>query len=183
MLWATNRNTWRILSIKWLPFSALQSSIVPNIRGCSFQSHMLGVLEKTLTSGIESAGEVAGDVCRKKRRAQICGQIQRFIQNSYRTTQAERVTSTTHTPNTSAERKIPKLIKLKQYRVKRNVSLLDSHMLTSSSFFSLQTQHDQSQRNRNTTNKHKNKEKQRGVRVPCVGLSYVKLCDTAALVH
>lgn len=29
----------------------------------------------------------------------------------------------------------------------------------------------------------KEKKKQRCVRVPCVGLSYVKLCDTAALVH
>ena len=57
------------------------------------------------------------------------------------------------TPNTSAERKFPKLITLKQYRVKNDCFTLDSHMLTSSSFFSLQTQHDQSRGNTNTTNK------------------------------
>ena len=33
------------------------------------------------------------------------------------------------------------------------------------------------------TNKTGKTEEQRCVRVPCVGLSYVKLCDTAALVH
>ena len=53
-------------------------------------------------------------------------------------------------------------------------------MLTSSLFFSLQTQHDQSQGNTNTTNKITKKDKGD---VPSVDLSYVKLCDTAALVH
>ena len=38
---------------------------------------------------------------------------------------------------------------------------LDSHMLTSSLFFSLQTQHDQSQGNTNTTNKKTKKEQGR----------------------
>ena len=56
-------------------------------------------------------------------------------------------------------------------------------MLTSDSFFSLQTQHDQSQGNTNTTNKQENKTKRDKAkeRVPSVGLSYVKLGDTAAL--
>ena len=35
----------------------------------------------------------------------------------------------------------------------------------------------------NKQKEKKNREEQRSVRVPCVGLSYVKLCDTAALVH
>ena len=62
-------------------------------------------------------------------------------------------------------------------------------MLTSSSFFSLQTQHDQSKENTNTTgkqtkhNRNKGTEKDEDIRVPSVGLSHVKLCDTAALVH
>ena len=63
-------------------------------------------------------------------------------------------------------------------------------MLTSSSFFSLQTQHDQSQGNKtqqtNNENKTQNKKQnktQREDKAPSVGLSYVKLCDTAALVH
>ena len=63
-------------------------------------------------------------------------------------------------------------------------------MLTSSSFFSLQTQHDQSQRKQAqqaTQTKHKkpNDGETEGeeVRVPSAGLSYVKLCDTAASVH
>ena len=55
-------------------------------------------------------------------------------------------------------------------------------MLTSDSFFSLPTQHDQSQGNTTTTNKE-TKQKNEEESVPSVGLSYVKLCDTAALVH
>ena len=56
----------------------------------------------------------------KKRRAQIYGQIQRFIKIS---TELRRQTrSQPRTPNTSAERKFTNLIKLKQYRVKKTVS-------------------------------------------------------------
>ena len=53
-------------------------------------------------------------------------------------------------------------------------------MLTSDSFFSLPTQHDQSQE---TQTQQANKQKNEEESVPSVGLSYVKLCDTAALVH
>ena len=53
-------------------------------------------------------------------------------------------------------------------------------MLTSSSFFSLQTQHDQSQGNK--TQQTNKETKQAEEKFP-VDLSYVKLCDTAALVH
>ena len=81
------------------------------------------------------------------------------------------------TPNTSAERKFTNLIKLKQYRVKRIVSPSDSHMLTSSSFFSLQTQHDQSRGNTNTTNKQNQQKQTKGKDVfpvsVCLMSSYV----------
>ena len=90
------------------------------------------------------------------------------------------------TPNTSAERKFPKPNYTKAIPCQKDCFTLDSHMLTSSSFFSLQTQHDQSRGNTNTTktNKTGKNRRQRTRRcVPCVGLSYVKLCDTAALVH
>ena len=90
------------------------------------------------------------------------------------------------TPNTSAERKFPKPNYTKAIPCQKDCFTLDSHMLTSSSFFSLQTQHDQSRGNTNTTNKTKPGKQRRRNRercVPCVGLSYVKLCDTAALVH
>ena len=85
------------------------------------------------------------------------------------------------TPNTSAERKFPKP-NYTAIPCQKDCFTLDSHMLTSSSFFSLQTQHDQSRGNTNTTNKQKQEQRTRRC-VPCVGLSYVKLCDTAALVH
>ena len=89
------------------------------------------------------------------------------------------------TPNTSAERKFPKPNYTKAIPCQKNCFTLDSHMLTSSSFFSLQTQHDQSRGNTNTTSKqtNKNQRTRRNGCVPCVDLSYVKLCDTAALVH
>ena len=63
------------------------------------------------------------------------------------------------TPNTSAARVVANLIKLDHWHVKKNCFTLDSHMLTSSSFFSLQTQHDQSQGNTNTTNNQEKGER------------------------
>ena len=59
-------------------------------------------------------------VCVKKRRAQICDQIQRLIK--FLQDYAGRRVRQTRTPNISAERKFTNLIKLKQYRVKRTVS-------------------------------------------------------------
>ena len=56
----------------------------------------------------------------KKRRAQICDQIQRLIK--FLQDYAGRRVRQTRTPNISAERKFTNLIKLKQYRVKRTVS-------------------------------------------------------------
>ena len=62
-------------------------------------------------------------------------------------------------------------------------------MLTSDSFFSLQTQHDQSQGKNTTSKPTENKttkqarQRRQGRCVPSVDLSYVKLSDTAALVH
>ena len=56
----------------------------------------------------------------KKRRAQICDQIQRLIK--FLQDYAGRRVRQTRTPNTSAERKFTNLIKLKQYRVKKTVS-------------------------------------------------------------
>ena len=57
------------------------------------------------------------------------------------------------TPNTSAARVVANLITTKSLSCQENCFTLDSHMLTSDSFFSLQTQHDQSQGNTNTTSK------------------------------
>ena len=79
------------------------------------------------------------------------------------------------TPNTSAERKFPKPNYTKAIPCQKDCFTLDSHMLTSSSFFSLQTQHDQSRGNTNTTNKqNKNKEQEDVFPVSvCLMSSYV----------
>ena len=73
-------------------------------------------------------------------------------QNSYRTTQADAYVN--HAHQTQAQR-VCYLIKLNtgSLSCQENCFTLDSHMLTSDSFFSLQTQHDQSQGNTNTTNR------------------------------
>ena len=65
------------------------------------------------------------------------------------------------TPNTSAARVVANLIKLNSGSLscQEDCFTLDSHMLTSDSFFSLQTPHDQSQGNRNTTNKETKQHK------------------------
>ena len=58
------------------------------------------------------------------------------------------------TPNTSAARK-SLTNSTKTIPCQKECFFHDSHILTSSSFFSLQTQHDQSKENTNTTNKTK----------------------------
>ena len=93
-------------------------------------------------------------------------------------------TSTTHTKHKrSACSRKPNYTR--SLSCQENCFTLDSHMLTSDSFFPLQMQHDQSQGNTNTTNKPKESGKNQDKEqcVPSVGLSYVKLSDTAALIH
>ena len=85
------------------------------------------------------------------------------------------------TPNTSAERKFTNLIKLKQYRVKKTVSPSTPTCWRQAPSF-------RSRRNtishRETKTQQANKQnKQEKEQDPGVDLSYVKLCDTAALVH
>ena len=112
----------------------------------------------------------------EKRRAQICNQIQRLIK--FLQDYAGRRVRQTRTPNTSAERKFTNLIKLKQYRVKRNVSPSTPTCWRQAPSF----------RSRRSTISHRetqqtNEQNQKEQSVPSVGLSYVKLCDTAASVH
>ena len=121
----------------------------------------------------------------KKRRAQICLQIQRFI-NFLQNYAGGRVRQP-RTPNTSAARVVAKLIKLNSGSLscqKKCCFIHDSHMLTSDSFFSLQTQHDQSKETQTQqTKQRQTKQTRHGTCVPSVDLSYVKLGDTAASVH
>ena len=86
------------------------------------------------------------------------------------------------TPNTSAERKFTNLIKLKQYRVKRIVSPSTPTCWRQASSF--RSRRNTISHGEHKHNKQKNEERNKGRWcVPCVVLSYVKLCDTAALVH
>ena len=80
----------------------------------------------------------------KKRRAQICGQIQRL--NKFLQNYAGRRVRQPRTPNTSAASVVANLIKQNSGSLscQKGCFIPDSHMLTSDSFFSLQTQHDQS---------------------------------------
>ena len=123
----------------------------------------------------------------KKRRAQICLQIQRFI-NFLQNYAGGRVRQP-RTPNTSAARVDANLIKLNSGSLscQKGCFSHDSHMLTSDSFFSLQTQHDQSGKHKhnkqNKTKEAKPKNTKQGTCVPSVDLSDVKLGDTAASVH
>ena len=97
----------------------------------------------------------------KKRRAQICNQIQRFIKIPTELRRQTR-TSTAHTKHKrSACSRKPNYTKA--LLCQENCFTLDSHMLTSDSFFSLQTQHDQSQGNTNTTNKENKRTKKENV--------------------
>ena len=119
----------------------------------------------------------------KKRRAQICLQIQRFIK--FLQNYAGGRVHQPRTPNTSAARVVTNLIKLNSGSLscQKGCFIHDSHMLTSDSFFSLQTQHDQSGKHKhNKQNKKQRKQSQRTC-VPSVDLSHVKLGDTAASVH
>ena len=84
------------------------------------------------------------------------------------------------TPNTSAERKFTNLIKLKQYRVKKTVSLSTPTCWRQAPSF--RSRRNMISHRETKHNKQKNEERQ-GRWVPSVDLSYVKLCDTAALVH
>ena len=95
--------------------------------------------------------------CVKKRRAQICLQIQRFI-NFLQNYAGGRVRQP-RTPNTSAARVVEKLIKLNSGSLscQKGCFIHDSHMLTSDSFFSLQTQHDQSKETQTQQTKQQNK--------------------------
>ena len=92
----------------------------------------------------------------KKRRAQICGSDPTLHQNSYRTTQE----------NAHTKRKRRAYSRKPNYTnmpsCQENCFTLDSHMLTSDSFFSLQTQHDQSKGNTNTTNKKTKQQEKQG---------------------
>lgn len=132
-------------------------------------------------NGVGSSVELRYHV--KKRRAQICLQIQRFI-NFLQNYAGGRVRQP-RTPNTSAARVVANLIKLNSGSLscQKGCFIHDSHMLTSDSFFSLQTQHDQSGKHKhNKQNKKQRKQSQRTC-VPSVDLSHVKLGDTAASVH
>ena len=114
----------------------------------------------------------------KKRRAQICDQIQRLIK--FLQDYAGRRVRQTRTPNISAERKFTNLIKLKQYRVKRLFHPRLPHADVKPLLFAPDAT--RSVTGKQKHNKQKNEERQRRC-VPSVDLSYVKLCDTAALVH
>ena len=97
----------------------------------------------------------------KKRRAQICLQIQRFIK--FLQNYAGGRVRQPRTPNTSAARVVAKLIKLNSGSLscQKGCFTLDSHMPTSDSFFSLQTQHDQSgkhKHNKQSNDKQNRKE-------------------------
>ena len=118
----------------------------------------------------------------KKRRAQICLQIQRFI-NFLQNYAGGRVRQP-RTPNTSAARVVTNLIKLNSGSVscQKGCFIHDSHMLTSDSFFSLQTQHDQSGKHKHNK-QEKSQAKEQETCVPSVDLSDIKLGDTAASVH
>ena len=117
----------------------------------------------------------------EKRRAQICHQIQRFIK--FLQNYAGRRVRQPRTPNTSAARVVTNLIKLNSGSLscQEDGFTLDSHMLTSDSFFSLQTQHDQSRETQSQQTKQQRTKQE--ANVPSVGLSHVKLGDTAAPVH
>ena len=124
-------------------------------------------------NGVGSSVELRYHV--KKRGAQILRSDPTLSSKfSTETTQADAYVN--HAHQTSAARVVTNLIKLKHRRVKKTVFTLDSHMLTSSSFFSLQTQHDQSQGNKTQQNtKTRNRTRpQREDKAPSVGLSYVK---------
>ena len=104
-------------------------------------------------------------------------------QNSYRTTQADAYVN--HAHQTSAARVVTNLIKLKHCRVKKTVSpSTPTYWRQAPSFRSRRNtiSHRETKHNKQTTKtKHKKETGREGV--PSVGLSYVKLCDTAALVH
>ena len=96
----------------------------------------------------------------KKRRAQIWSQIQRFIKilQDYAKKNADAKherRAWSHKPNYT-----------RALSCQETCFTLDSHMLTSDSFFSLQTQHDQSQGNTNTTNKPR-KERTEESKIMC----------------
>ena len=117
-------------------------------------------------NGVGSSVELRYHV--KKRRAQICDQIQRFIKIPTELCRQTR-TSTTHTKHKrSACSRKPNYTKA--LLCQESCFTLDSHMLTSDSFFSLQTQHDQSQGNTNTTikqNKTTNQNRRHKGKIMC----------------
>ena len=97
--------------------------------------------------------------CAKKRRAQIWSQIQHLMKSS---TGLRRQTRTSNTHTKHKRRACScKPNYTRTLSCQENCFTLDSHMLTSDSFFSLQTQHGQSQGNTNTTNKQKKQSKTR----------------------
>ena len=111
----------------------------------------------------------------KKRRAQICTQIQRFIKIPTELRRQTR-TSTTHTKHkrSACSRKPNSTGSL---TCQEDCFTLDSHMLTSDSFFSLPTQHDQSQGNTNTTNKETKQNKTNGKKRGTCSLCRSVLCQ------
>ena len=133
-------------------------------------------------NGVGSSVELRYHV--KKRRAQIYLQIKRFI--NFLQNYAGRRVHQPRTPNTSAARVVAKLIRLNSGSLscpkKKGCFNHDSHMLTSDSFFSLQTQHDQSGKHKQTKQRQ-TKQEGKEDKVPSVDLSHVKLGDTAAHVH
>ena len=134
--------------------------------GFPFLPLPLALFPGPLPVELQAPLEAPGVVGMKKRRAQICLQLQRFIK--FLQNYAGGRVRQPRTPNTSAARVVAKLIKLNSGSLscQKGCFTLDSHMPTSDSFFSLQTQHDQSGKHKH--NKQSNdKQTERKTRDMC----------------
>ena len=131
------------------------SELNTNDSGFTLDGVLSTLQQGSAENGVGSSVELRYHV--KKRRAQICLQIQRFI-NFLQNYAGGRVRQP-RTPNTSAARVVEKLIKLNSGSLscQKGCFIHDSHMLTSDSFFSLQTQHDQSKETQTQQTKQQNK--------------------------
>ena len=145
------------------------SPAVPNCKGDRIQPFLLcGTEPQFITFGLKGY-----PVCEKAPCTDPRSDLT-LQQNSYRTTQADAYVNHAHQTQAQSVNS-QNLIKLKQYRVKKTVSPSTPTCWRQAPSF-------RSRRNTISHRETKTQQTKKG-QDPGVDLSYVKLCDTAALVH
>ena len=159
------------------------SELNTNDSGFTLDGVLSTLQQGSAENGVGSSVELRYHV--KKRRAQICLQIQRFI-NFLQNYAGGRVRQP-RTPNTSAARVVANLIKLNSGSLSCQTVVSSTTPTCWRRTPSFRSRRNTISRRKHKHNKQSNKNTEQGTKkkgnVPSVDLSHVKLGDTAASVH